>query len=391
MSRTPGGGRRAADKGFSAGSESMLIDLLSSSVRARSRIRRYAPGEVIVREGDTGCHAFILLSGLCEVTVHGETLNRIGPGELFGEIACLEMGTRTATVRAAVDSDVLELPAEALRSELRQSPALLEKCLRTIAHRVRDISRRETTVRDEQRELRKVLEKLHPSLDRFKNSSRLSVEVRWQPLTFASGDYYDVLEPSHDRFVFALGDVMGHGAPTTPIIGMIRGQLHEAVTEDSRPHELLAHLHRHMLRHGPPNVFMTLTLLTLDLNSLSAEFAVAGPPCPLLYRDGCCTPLTTQFGWTLGYPFGGSSFQSESMPVARGDTVFFYTDGLSDAARGPDPEHDTLGAGGLATILTNACATSGAGIADAVCAGVEQYRAGWPVEDDATAFVVSVR
>ena len=109
MSRTPGGGRRAADKRFSAGSESKLIDLLSSSVRARSRIRRYAPGEVIVREGDTGCHAFILLSGLCEVTVHGEILNRIGPGELFGEIACLEMGTRTATVRAAVDSDVLRV------------------------------------------------------------------------------------------------------------------------------------------------------------------------------------------------------------------------------------------------------------------------------------------
>jgi serine phosphatase RsbU (regulator of sigma subunit) len=390
MSRRSGGGW-TADKGFSTGSESMLIDLLSPSVRARSRIRRYAPGQVIVREGDTGCHAFILLSGLCEVTVHGETLNRIGPGELFGEIACLEIGTRTATVRAAVDSDVLELPAEALRSELRRSPALLEKCLRTIAHRVRDISRRETTVRDEQRELRKVLENLQPSLDRFKNHPLLSVEVRWQPLTFASGDYYDVLEVSRDRFVFALGDVMGHGAPTTPTIGMIRGQLHEAATEENRPHELLAHLHRHMLRHGPPNVFMTLTLLTLDLNSLSAEFAVAGPPCPLLYRNGCCTPLTTQFGWTLGYPFGGISFQSESIPLAHGDTLFFYTDGLSDAARGPDLEHDTLGAEGLATILTNACAAGGAGIADAVCAGVEQYRAGWPVEDDATAFVVSVR
>ena len=48
-------------------------------------------------------------------------------------------------------------------------------------------------------------------------------------------------------------------------------------------------------------------------------------------------------------------------------------------------------ADGLATILTNACAAGGPGIADAVCAGVEQYRAGWPVEDDATAFVVSVR
>ena len=71
-----------------------------------------------------------------------------------------------------MESEVLELAVGALRSELQRSPALLEKCLRTIAHRVRDISRRETTVRDEQRGLRRMLENLQPSLDRFKDHSR---------------------------------------------------------------------------------------------------------------------------------------------------------------------------------------------------------------------------
>jgi sigma-B regulation protein RsbU (phosphoserine phosphatase) len=389
MPPTPGAG--AGGEEPSAAAETGFIDLLSPSVRERCRVRRFAPGDVIVREGEAGGNAFILVSGRCDVTVHGDTLNLIHPGELFGEIACLEAGTRTATVRAAVESEVLELEGDALRSELQRSPAMLEKCLRVIAQRVRDISRRETTMRDEHRGLRKSLESLQPRLDRFKDHPVLTVEVRWQPMSFASGDYYDVLELSPDRLLFALGDVMGHGAPTTPIVGMMRGQLHEFASLDSRPHEVLAHLHRHMLRHGQPNVFMTLTLLILDLSSFTAEFSVGGPPCPLLHRNGRCVPLTTQPGWTLGYPFGGVSFQSESLPLAHGDTLLFYTDGLSDAARGPDLEHDTLGADGLATILTNACAAGGPGIADAVCAGVEQYRAGWPVEDDATAFVVSVR
>jgi serine phosphatase RsbU (regulator of sigma subunit) len=378
-------------EGPSVGAESRFIDLLSPSVRERCSVRRFAAGDVIMREGEVGCDAFILLSGRCEVTVHGETLNLIHPGELFGEIACLEAGTRTATVRAAVESAALELAGETLRSELQRSPALLEKCLRTITHRVREISRRETTVRDEQRGLRRMLESLQPSLERFKDHPLLTVEVRWQPLSFGSGDYYDILELSSDRLLFALGDVMGHGAPTTPIVGMMRGQLHEIANAESRPHELLARLHQHMLRHGHPNVFMTLTLLTLDLNSLTAEFAMGGPPCPLLHRNGRCTPLTSQCGWTLGYPFGGVSFQSETIPIAHGDTLLFYTDGLSDATCGPDVGHDALGAAGLAAILTKACAAGGPGIADAVCAGVEQYRAGWLLEDDATAFVVSVR
>jgi serine phosphatase RsbU (regulator of sigma subunit) len=390
MPPTSGAGSTGGEEP-SAAAGTGFIDLLSPSVRERCRIRRFAPGDVIVHEGEAGGNAFILVSGRCEVTVHGDTLNLIHPGELFGEIACLEAGTRTATVRAAVESEVLELEGDSLRSELQRSPAMLEKCLRVIAHRVRDISRRETSIRDEQRGLRKSLESLQPSLDRFKDHPVLTVEVRWQPLSFASGDYYDVLELSPDRLLFALGDVMGHGAPTSPIVGMMRGHLHEFVSLDSRPHEVLAHLHRHMLRHGHPNVFVTLTLLMLDLGSLTAEFAIGGPPCPLLYRDGRSTPLSTQFGWTLGYPFGGVSFQTESIPIAHGDTLLFYTDGLSDAARGPDVEHDTLGADGLATILTNACAGGGPGIADAVCAGVEQFRAGWPAEDDSTALVVRVR
>ena len=210
--------------------DSNVVDLLSSPVRAAARTRRFATGEVIVQEGEPGSSAYILLSGRCDVTVHGDILNVVGPGEFFGEIACLEGGTRTATVRAAAECDALELDGAALRAELGQSPALLEKFLRVIAHRLRDISRRETTVRDEQRELRRVLESLHPSLDRFRNHASLAVEVRWQPLSFASGDYYDVLELAPTRFLFALGDVMGHGAPTAPIVGMIRSQIHESAT-----------------------------------------------------------------------------------------------------------------------------------------------------------------
>ncbi len=119
---------------------------------------------------------------------------------------------------------------------------------------------------------------------------------------------------------------------------------------------LLAHLHRHMQRHGHPDVFMTLMLLLLDVESSTAEFAVAGPPSPLLCRGGRSSPLTADFGWTLGYPFGGVPFHSENLALLSGDVLLFYTDGLSDAARGPDPERDSLGVDGLGTILADVCA-----------------------------------
>jgi serine phosphatase RsbU (regulator of sigma subunit) len=368
-----------------------LVDLLSESVRAQTRTRRFGPGESIVREGEPGSSAYILLAGSCAVSVHGDILGVIAPGDLFGDIACLEGGTRTATVRTTAESEVLEIAGDALRLELRRSPALLDRFLRVLARRVRNISQRETAVRDEHRELRKVLEGLQPSLDRFKVHPHVTVDVRWEPLSFASGDYYDVLELSPHRILFALGDVMGHGAPTTPIYGMVRSQLHESASLASRPHELLTHLHHHMRKHGHPNVFMTLTILILDVESFTADFAVGGPPSPLVYSTGTCRPLSERVDWTLGYPFDGVTFHSETMLVSHGDTFLFFSDGLSEAARGPDPERDTLGLERLSAIFADLCSDATDGMSDGVFRRVREFRGAWPAEDDATAMVIRVR
>jgi serine phosphatase RsbU (regulator of sigma subunit) len=368
-----------------------FVDLLGQSVRAHAWCQRFQPGDVIVREGEAGSSAFILLSGSCEVTVQDDVLGVVSPGDLFGDIACLEGGTRTATIRATSPSDVLEIAGHALRVELRRSPALLDRFLRLVAQRVRDISRRETAVRSEHHDLRRVLQDLQPKLDRFKTIPYLSMEVRCEPLSFASGDYYDVLELSSNRVLFAIGDVMGHGASTTPIYAMVRSQLHEFASAKRRPHELLAHIHQHLRQHGHPNVFMTLTLLMLDVDSRTADFAVGGPPCPLVYSGGSCRPLTHRLGWTLGYPFEGIAFESETMPLTQGDTFLFYTDGLSDVARGPDREREVLGVAGLSAIFSDLCATNSNGIADGVFDGVQGFRGSWPVEDDATALIVRVR
>jgi Stage II sporulation protein E (SpoIIE) len=106
-----------------------------------------------------------------------------------------------------------------------------------------------------------------------------------------------------------------------------------------------------------------------------------------LYRAGRCVPITSEVGWTIGYPLDNISFKSESVALARGDVLIFHTDGLSDAMRGPDPDLDCLGVDGLARIVGEACTAQSARMADAVFAGVERYRGGWPAHDDATPIV----
>jgi len=77
--------------------------------------RSYPKGTTIFREGEEGDTFCVVVSGELEVWSDGDRpqlLNRLGPGEVLGEMALLSEGTRSATVRAARLVELLELDRE---------------------------------------------------------------------------------------------------------------------------------------------------------------------------------------------------------------------------------------------------------------------------------------
>jgi CPA1 family monovalent cation:H+ antiporter len=59
-----------------------------------------APGETLLREGDFGYAMFAITSGSAEVVQDGVVIRTLGPGDVFGEVAVLAGGRRTASVVA---------------------------------------------------------------------------------------------------------------------------------------------------------------------------------------------------------------------------------------------------------------------------------------------------
>jgi hypothetical protein len=72
---------------------------------------RLEAGETLVEQGEAGDELFLLLDGVLEVDVDGDTVGQVGPGALLGERAGLE-GERTATLRAVTPCRVVVLAAE---------------------------------------------------------------------------------------------------------------------------------------------------------------------------------------------------------------------------------------------------------------------------------------
>ena len=169
-------------------------------------------------------------------------MNVIEPGELFGEIAGFGGGRRTATVTALGPCEVLTLSADQLQRGFTDSPDLLRKTLQVLAGRARRISDRQVVYREEHKALREVQRSLLPDLGAIDSQGRFRVEAAWEPCTYASGDYYDVVQIAKERFLFAVGDVMGHGAEASLMMAVARAQIREMARHFRRTDELLLNL-----------------------------------------------------------------------------------------------------------------------------------------------------
>ena len=95
-----------------------------------------AEGDALITEGDFGYALYAIESGTALVTHEGEEVRTLGPGDVFGEIAVLTSGRRTATVVAASPMRLLGLFKRDAWALERRSPALAERLRVLIAERL---------------------------------------------------------------------------------------------------------------------------------------------------------------------------------------------------------------------------------------------------------------
>jgi CRP/FNR family cyclic AMP-dependent transcriptional regulator len=93
-------------------------------------------GTTLVREGDFGHGAFAILSGTADVVHDDEVVRPLGPGDMFGEIAVLSGGRRTASVVATTDMTLITVLNRDLWRIERECPEIADALRATIAERL---------------------------------------------------------------------------------------------------------------------------------------------------------------------------------------------------------------------------------------------------------------
>jgi signal transduction histidine kinase len=121
---------------FSNLREEDLNALVTNSIR-----RTVEPGECLIVEGEVGNSLIVILTGEVEVvrdTGDAETsLARFGPGSFVGEMALIDRGPRTATVRALTSAEILEISRDEFERLLNESPDACRVLLGTVLRRLK--------------------------------------------------------------------------------------------------------------------------------------------------------------------------------------------------------------------------------------------------------------
>lgn len=106
--------------------------------RHETELQPLAAGEALFNEGDElDGRMYVLMSGSAEIIVKGRVMETAKVGAIFGELAMVDEGTRSATVRAKTDCKLLAIDRRRFDFLVQQTPNFAQNVMRVMADRLR--------------------------------------------------------------------------------------------------------------------------------------------------------------------------------------------------------------------------------------------------------------
>jgi len=351
------------------------------AVAAQCSFATYLAGATVMREGDPGSFACVILEGEVEVFVELPTgpihLATIGRHRIIGELGVFTDMPRTATVVARTDLAVLRIEQDSLMNlsaaypsigvaiirelggrlaNMNHSLAYLTYAAEALGHdeydpsfldQLSDLSGELATFarvfggmaaeirakqhrREEMQAAAEIqLSILPPPLLREDAAGRVDLHAEMHPAREIGGDFYDYFLIDANRLAVTVADVSGKGIPASLFMAVSRTALRSS-SGASDMAAGMAQVNRLLATQNTACMFVTMFHAVLDLSSGVLRYCNAGhnPPYLLRAQGGHDT-----LGLT-GIPFGIDSdmpYRIDETVLLPGDALFLFSDGITEA------------------------------------------------------------
>jgi sigma-B regulation protein RsbU (phosphoserine phosphatase) len=226
----------------------------------------------------------------------------------------------------------------------------------------------------------------------------LSTHGHFEPATECGGDWWGYFDQGDWR-VFFIADATGHGVPAallTATINCCKSSL-SFITETrpevlGQPNEILRYMNQAVCGAGK-EIQVTCFVASFNKKTRELIFANSSQTPPILFNGNKADltkddfrPLIEANGPRLGQKLD-SKFESHSLKLLTHDTLFFYTDGLTEAE---NVEGSAFGQRRLIKSLTQHGGGSPLSIIEGVMGDFKVFTSERPLNDDLTAVSMKV-
>jgi len=406
-----------------------------AAIAAHCTVADFHAGDAIMQQGRMSTFADVILDGEVDVFVDtpaGQVrVATIGPHHIVGELGAIAATPRGATVIARTDLSVLRIergslmgligehPAiaaaivgelgqrlygmnrslayltyaanalgrdeydPAILAELTRQPGELAEFARAFASMAAEIEAKKRR-RDEMHAAAEIQRSILP---RPVAMAGIDLHAEMRPARDIGGDFYDFFAVGNDRLALTVADVSGKGIPAALFMAVARTVLRTIEDADGDMAEGIERANRLLSADNAASMFVTAFHGVLDLKSGALRYCNAGhnPPYVLRAQGGSERLPAT------GVPFGVDGdmlYRIAETALRPGDTLFLYSDGITEAF---NPGNEEFGTARLEAALDAARGRSAADLVADIFAATAAFAAGAEQSDDITALALVYR
>jgi len=96
-----------------------------------------ADGEIVFEQGDAGAEMYGIVEGAVELTSNGRVVAKLGPDDVFGELAIIDGSPRMATARAVAPTQLAAIDRRRFLFLVHETPTFAIQVMTALAERLR--------------------------------------------------------------------------------------------------------------------------------------------------------------------------------------------------------------------------------------------------------------
>ena len=242
---------------------------------------------------------------------------------------------------------------------------------------------KEQHIEDELAIARNIQQSLLPSEELSTTSNTLDVKGLQIPAKFVGGDLYDYYIRDN-KLLFCIGDVSGKGVPAALLMAIAHSLFRTLSAHDDRPESITQALNASISDNNPDIMFITMFLGVMDLSTGIVRYCNAGHNPPILVRKGGAALIDTEPCLLLGVDLD-AKYTVHELALVPGDSLFLYTDGLTEAE---NVDKELFGESRALKVAAGFVSKTAQEQVDAMRQAVKEYTDGAEQSDDLTLLVI---